>query len=150
MSTTSAHGWGRSALTALLAAALALPLAGCREEEESATAYEPSSVELGGAGAKVVTFTREAADRVDLQTRTSIASGAKTVVDYAALIYDGKGVPWVYEALQPLVFQRTAVVVDRIEGDRVLLTGGLPAGRSVVTVGAAEVYGAELDIAGSH
>ena len=148
---TSGRGWGRTALTALLAAALALPLAGCGgEEEEVRTAYEPSSVEQGTAEGKVVTFTQEAAARVDLQMQTSTASGAATVVDYASLIYDGKGVPWVYQAFQPLVFQRTKVVVHRIEGDRVLLTGGLAAGTSVVTVGAAEVYGAELDIAGSH
>ena len=45
---------------------------------------------------------------------------------------------------------RAEVKVDRIDGDRVLLSEGPPAGTKVVTVGAAEVYGAELEIAGSH
>ena len=45
---------------------------------------------------------------------------------------------------------RADVVVDRIDGDRVLLTEGPRPGSRVVTVGAAEVYGAELEIAGSH
>jgi hypothetical protein len=42
------------------------------------------------------------------------------------------------------------VEVDRVERDRVLLTDGPPAGSEVVTVGATEVYGAELEIAGGH
>ncbi len=42
------------------------------------------------------------------------------------------------------------VKVDRIEGNRVVLTNGPAARTAVVTVGAAEVYGAELEIAGSH
>ena len=42
------------------------------------------------------------------------------------------------------------MVVDRIEGDRVLLSDGLGPGAEVVTVGAAEVYGAELGIGGGH
>jgi hypothetical protein len=36
--------------------------------------------------------------------------------------------------------------VDRIEGDRVLLTDGPPAGTKVVTVGVTEVYGTELEV----
>jgi hypothetical protein len=49
-----------------------------------------------------------------------------------------------------LTFLRAHVVVDRIEGDLVMLSGGLAPGTEVVTVGAAEVYGAELGIAGGH
>ena len=42
------------------------------------------------------------------------------------------------------------VTVDRIEGKRVFVSKGPAAGTKVVTVGATEVYGAELEIAGSH
>ncbi len=51
---------------------------------------------------------------------------------------------------RPLTFVRARVEVVRVDGDRVLLSGGLQPGTEVVTVGATEVYGAELDIAGSH
>ena len=37
--------------------------------------------------------------------------------------------------------------LDRIEGQRVYLSDGPPAGTAVVTVGATEVYGTELEIA---
>jgi len=127
-------------------------MTGCQEVEEASSAgtYVPSSVQVVATGGKQVTFTAEAARRIDLQTVAASASGAHVVVDYAALIYDGTGVPYVYTVPRPLTFQRAKVVVDRIEGDRVLLTGGLAPGTAVVTVGASEVYGAELDIAGSH
>ena len=77
-------------------------------------------------------------------------SGQFTVVDYESLIYDGQGVPWVYTVPEELTFLRAQVVVDRVEDDRVLLSDGLTAGTRVVTTGATEVYGTELDIAGSH
>ena len=43
--------------------------------------------------------------------------------------------------------RKAEIRVDRIAGDRVLLEDGPPAGTKVVTVGAGEVYGTELDIA---
>jgi hypothetical protein len=42
------------------------------------------------------------------------------------------------------------VDVDRIQGTRAFLSRGPAAGTRVVTVGAAEVYGTELDVAVSH
>ena len=69
---------------------------------------------------------------------------------YAALIYDGQGVTWVYTNAKPLTFLRAKVVVDRVEGDVVLLSDGVLPGTAVVTVGATQVYGAELGIEGGH
>ena len=69
---------------------------------------------------------------------------------HAALISDGQGVPWVYTATAPLTFLRAKVVVDRVVGERALLSSGLSAGTDVVTVGATQVYGAELGIGESH
>ena len=45
---------------------------------------------------------------------------------------------------------RRPVTVERIDAGRVFLTRGPAAGTTVVTTGAAEVYGAELEIAASH
>ena len=46
-----------------------------------------------------------------------------------------------------LTYQRAAVVVDRIEDGKVLITSGSPSGTEVVTTGAAEVYGDRADTA---
>ena len=132
--------------------AVGLSLSACTGvESPSAEGYQPASVEeVEGLEVSRVTFTQEGADRVDLETTSATEVGGQTAVDYAALIYDGQGVPWVYTIAEPLTFVRAQVVVDRIDADQVILTSGLDSGTEVVTVGAAEVYGAELDIAGGH
>jgi multidrug efflux pump subunit AcrA (membrane-fusion protein) len=126
-------------------ATAALPIAGCTEvETETATGYEPSTLEpvKGNKDIQRVTFTAEGARRVDLQT----APVRRNVVPYAALIYDPEGKTYVYTSPKPLEYLREEVKVDRIEGDRVLVSRGPPAGTEVVTVGAAEVYGTELEV----
>lgn len=153
MNASAAHPRARRAVRAtLLALALGLLLPGCREIEEATVAtHQPAQVtELAGSDVKQVRFSADAADRVDLQTVTARRRGPYTVVPHAALIYDGQGLPWVYATTGPLTFARTKVVVDRVEGDRVLLSEGLPAGTEVVTVGATQVYGTEMGIGESH
>jgi multidrug efflux pump subunit AcrA (membrane-fusion protein) len=130
-------------------ATAALPVAGCTEvETETATGYEPSTLEpvKGNDDLQRVTFTEEGARRVDLQTAAVRRSGKRKVVPYAALIYDPEGKTYVYTSPKPLEYLREEVKVDRIEGDRVLVSRGPPAGTEVVTVGAAEVYGTELEV----
>jgi hypothetical protein len=126
-------------------------LAGCSEVEETTPAgYEPAKVQaVEGSELKQVTVTREGAERAGLRTAPVRRRGDHRVVPYSALIYDGEGRTFVYTARAPRTFLRAPVVVDRIEGRRVLLTGGPPAGSRVVATGAAEVYGTELDVAGS-
>jgi hypothetical protein len=140
----------------VLAAALvagALPLSACAEVQESAPEhYQPAKVTpIKGAGDfKRVTFTAEGARRIGLQTGSISRSGARTVAPYGALIYDPQGRTYVYTTTGPRTYLRRRVEVDRIEGSRVLLSAGPPVGTQVVTTGAAEVYGAELEIAASH
>jgi ABC-type oligopeptide transport system substrate-binding subunit len=139
----------RLALAGLVLATAALPVAGCTEvETETATGYEPSTLEpvKGNDDVQRVTFTAEGARRVDLQTAAVRRSGKRMVVPYAALIYDPEGKTYVYTSPKPLEYLREEVKVDRIEGDRVLVSRGPPAGTEVVTVGAAEVYGTELEV----
>jgi hypothetical protein len=132
----------------------AMPLSACKEvETESSVGYEPAKlqpVKGGDDDASIVTFTAEAADRTRLQTARVGRQGAGLVVPYASLVYDEEGKTLVFTSPKHLSFLRAAVKVERIQGDRVLLSKGPPAGTAVVTVGTAEVYGAEQEIAGSH
>ena len=141
----------RLAVVGCLVAAAAL-LTGCAEVvEEAHEGYQPAAVEeVADGDIPQVTFTQVGADHVDLETATARTVGKHTVVPYAALIYDGQGVPWVYTVPAPLTFVRVTVEVDRVEDDDVWLSAGLDSGTEVVTTGATEVYGAELDIAGGH
>jgi hypothetical protein len=127
------------------------PLSACAEvETETASGYTPAKVEPvdGTDDLKRVTFTAEGAKRIGLQTEAVREAGKRRVVPYAAVIYDPEGTTFVYTSPKALVYVREEIEVDRIEGDRALLSDGPPAGTEVVTVGAAEVYGAELEIAG--
>lgn len=141
----------------LLAAGFVLILAGgppsaCSEVEEGTSdGYEPATLEsVDGADGKLVKFTAEGAERTGLQRATVRQSGNHRVVPYVSLVYDGAGKTYVYTSPRPLTFLRAEVQVRRVQRNRVLLVGGPPAGTDVVTVGAAEVYGAELEIAGGH
>jgi hypothetical protein len=58
-------------------------------------------------------------------------------------MYDTNGDTWTFTNPKPLVFVRQKVVVEDIDGDRVILSEGPAAGTMVVTVGAAELMGAE-------
>jgi len=139
-----------AALTLVVAV---LPVAGCTEvETEASHGYEPSKlVPVKGKDdlARVI-FTEEGAKRTGLRTGTVGVDGGRKVIPYAALIYDPEGKTYVYTSPKPRSYLREQVQVKEVNGDRAVLSDGPPAGTNVVTVGAAEVYGAELEIAASH
>jgi len=129
----------------------ALPLAACARPLASASTEKPSIVEeIEGSEFKRVVLTQKAAERLDIQTvpvRDEEVDGAqRLVVPYAAVIYGLKGETWAYTNPEPLVFVRQPISVDYIEGDVAVLLEGPPAGIAVVTVGGAELYGAETGV----
>jgi hypothetical protein len=150
---TTRHGKRRLAATGLVVLA-GLSFSACKEvEEESAAGYEPAHLEAvkgKGDDFKRVTFTKEGAERTALRTATVKRSGRRLVVPYEALIYNDEAKTFVYTSPKPLSYDRVPVTVDRIEGNRVLMSKGPAAGTKVVTTGVTEVYGTELEIAGSH
>ena len=143
---SSSRPLGAGVVLVLVAAALSA----CTEvEEQESAGYEPSKLEeVGGGDQKRVTFTSEGARRVGLRREPIRERGNREVVPYEALVYDPEGKTYVYVASGPLSFHREEVKVDRIDGDRATVSDGPPAGTEVVTAGAAEVYGTELEIAG--
>lgn len=139
----------RARLTCGLVVVAALSLAGCTEvESETVAGYEPSKLEpvKGEDDLQRVTFTPEGAKRVGLRTARVRRSAKHTVVPYAALLYSPEGKTYVYTTPRPLEYLRAEVKVKSIEGDRMVLTSGPPVGTEIVTVGATEVYGTELEV----
>ena len=136
----------------LILAIACLPLAACTQTAEEAAAEEgwPAKVEhLKGADPTRVTLTEDAAKRLDIQTAEirdlEIGGAQRKVIPYAAVLYDTEGNTWTYASPEPLVFVRHKITVDRIEGEMAVLSDGPAAGTSVVTVGAQELYGSELE-----
>jgi hypothetical protein len=141
----------------LLTAGLGLP--GCAHNSQATLNKRTEAAKVGsmdGTGAKQVTLTREATDRLVIQTvpvqESSVPprvpggpNAMRKAVPYAALIYDVDGNAWVYTSPGPLVFVRHRVAVDYVTGELAVLSDGPPAGTAVVTRGAAELYGTELN-----
>jgi cobalt-zinc-cadmium efflux system membrane fusion protein len=69
-------------------------------------------------------------------------------VPWKAILYDINGGAWVYEQVDALAFARKRVSVERVVGDAVCLNTDLPVGTTVVTDGAAELFGTEFG--GAH
>lgn len=142
-------------LTGLVIAGLGLAACGPSDSVVQAGTREAPAqvVPVAGTGVSRVTLTAQAAQRLGVKTQPAqavpaTAGVATSSVPTAALIYDKNGKTWVYTTTQPLTYVRQAVEIARIDGDVTTLQSGPSPGTLVVTVGAAELLGAELGVAG--
>lgn len=122
-------------------------ISGTAAEEESPS---PAQIEpLGTSGINRVVLSEEAAERIGIATApvrlAPVAAKQRLVLPYAAVVYDETGVAWVFTNPKPLTFVRARLVVDHVTGSQVVLSAGPPAGTRVVTVGAAELFGSEIE-----
>jgi len=118
-------------------------LSACAPKASSSTKISPVTLEpIEGTDFQRVILTDKAAQRLDIKT----AEVSGTSIPYAAVIYDTEGNTFVYTNPAPLTFVRAPIIIDRIEGEQVILSQGLNAGTSVVTLGVSELYGAETGV----
>ena len=121
----------------------ALQLVACGPKSATAEKINPSMIEeIEGSDLKRVILTQKATERIHMQTVP--VSGL--VVPYSAVIYDTEGNTWIYTNPAPLTFVRASIVIDHIEGDQAFLSQGLESAAPIVTVGVAEIYGAETGV----
>lgn len=120
-----------------------LVLAACGPERTNTEQISPSTVkDIDGSDLKQVVLTKKAAERLGVET----VPVDGLVVPYAAVIYDTEGRAWVYTNPESLTFVRAPIVIDRIEGDQAFLSEALETDAPIVTVGVAEIYGAETGV----
>jgi hypothetical protein len=130
----------------------ALTLAACNPvSTDYVREHEPAEAEpIAGTELHRVIVEADAAERLGLRTApvrdANPGEKARLIVPYGALLYDTHGGTWVYTQQEALTFVRDRVRVQRIEGDRVMLTDGPPSGTEVVTVGVAELFGVETGV----
>jgi hypothetical protein len=140
-----------AASLALLTAGVAAVVAGCDSSTSSAAPPPAARMErIGNATVQSVVLTPLGAARVGVRTAAATTAivgnqgGALTVVPYSALLYEPDGATAVYVNTDPLVYTRYFVGVVSINGNQVYLkAGSLPAGATVVTVGAEELLGVQ-------
>jgi hypothetical protein len=137
------------ALGAILAC---LPISACGQssqfDSEAASDQGPAKIEpIKGTEFARVTLTKRAAERVGVQTADVLsAHGGQTKIPYASVLYDAAGKTFTYVSPSRLVFLRTPITIDRIAGRVAVLRKGPAAGTKVVTVGSAELLGAEYGV----
>jgi multidrug efflux pump subunit AcrA (membrane-fusion protein) len=144
------HAAAAYAGLALIAGSLSL--FACAEaevpDEEAEQLYEPAKLEpMPETDVQRVKFTAKGAEQVGVETAKIGQEGQGKVIPYAAVIYDPHGKTFTYTSPEPLTYVRQEIEIDHIDGDRVVISDGPPAGTEVVTVGAAEVYGTEFEVA---
>jgi multidrug efflux pump subunit AcrA (membrane-fusion protein) len=133
---------------ALIAGSLSLFACAEVEVPKEEQLYEPAKLEpMPETGVQRVKFTAKGAEQVGVETAKIGQAGQGKVIPYAAVIYDPKGNTFTYTSPEPLTYVRQEIEIDHIDGDRVVISDGPPAGTEVVTVGAAEVYGTEFEVA---
>jgi hypothetical protein len=145
-------------------AVVSIGLAGCgvgKAEYGEVSQQGPAQVAplQGNSDINRVTLTPQAASKLGVKTAAVSAPAMPAATDGAtaapetsvpidAVIYDKDGKTWVYVVDGTRSFERQAVSVARVDGDTAVLSSGPKPGVQVVTVGAQELLGAELGVAG--
>ena len=133
----------------------ALALLACSDTSTPKTKVAPAKVEtVQGSKLGKVTLVEAAVKRLDLKTapvREEAVGlrgepGPRKMVPYSAIIYDLTGSAWVYTNPEPLAYLRAPVTIDYIDGNTAVLFAGPSTGTLIVSVGAAELYGAETGV----
>jgi hypothetical protein len=143
----------RAACAGLVLIAGVASLSACGEassgyDYETASHHDPAELEpIKGTDVHRVRLDAEGAERIGLQTAPIRQNGQGTVIPHGAVIYDADGETFTYTAPEPLTYVRQSISIDHVVGDSVMLSDGPPAGTEVVTVGAAEIYGSEFEVA---
>jgi hypothetical protein len=134
-------------------------LAGCSSSDEAPSDDSPVTLKaVEGTDLFQVELTEMAEKRLGLATEqvravTSEPAGttaATTTIPYAAVVYDSEGASWTYTRAGQHTYVRAEITVDRIQDDLAMLTAGPEVGTAVVVVGAPELLGAEMQIAGEE
>jgi hypothetical protein len=140
---------------AILGLLIAIPqLSACTQTsaEGSTGGAEPATVEHveGSEDVSRLTLTPKAVERLGIQTtplsEATVAGKKRKVVPYGAVLYEADGKTSVYVSPAPNTYVREPITVEFIEGDRAVLAAGPATGTTIVTVGAAELYGTETGV----
>jgi|SRR5215472_10965028 len=141
MSTTRSSLFGRG----LLAAVALAGLAGCGSAPSgTAPQVPPARMErIGHSQTPSVVLTPLGARRIGIETAQAVADGPLIVIPYSALLYEPDGQTAVYVKVSALVYTRRFVTVSTVNGNKVMLTGGLQSGTEVVSRGGEELLGVQ-------
>jgi hypothetical protein len=130
-------------------AAAVLTLGGCAEEPEEESTGDPAvaSIEaVTGSDVSTVTLTELGAKRLGVATVPVQAGPGGLVIPFTAVVYGADGSTWTFTNPSGTSYVRAEITIARIDGGNAILSSGPPVGTAVVTVGIAELAGAEAEL----
>ena len=137
-------------LLAVFAVALLVLVNDSSSDTASGVSSKPGPATIGEkdatTGIASVTLTERAAERIGVETAAVTQAEASLAIPYSAIWYDAKGNAFVYTVTAPLTYIRAPITVDHVEGERAILSAGPTAGTEIVSIGVAELYGAETGL----
>jgi hypothetical protein len=136
---------------AIIAAVVAasLSLAGCGSGSTTSAKTPPPkgpTVKQEPGGVKSITLQEIEVKRLGIEIAEVSKTDAGITMPYASLLYDPTGKEWAYKSDGGTSFVRTPLKVKTIEGDKVILAEGPPAGTKLVTKGAVQLYGIDFGV----
>lgn len=107
-------------------------------------------VPIAGTNLSRVILSGQSATRLGIVTEPvrRLAGDGAIVVPVSAVLYTQDGKTWIYTNPEPFNYVRQAVTLGPIDNDLWVLTSGPAPGTTVVTVGGAELLGAEQGVEG--
>jgi hypothetical protein len=136
----------------LVGMAAAAALAGCGTSTPGPSQPPDRLQSVPGSPFKRIILTPVGAERIGIRTTVvrslRLAPHGRTaaVIPYSAVVYDQEGRAYTYTRSVPLQYIRHPIVIDRVTANSVFLRSGPRPGAEVVSVGAEELYGAELGV----
>ena len=124
----------------------AMQLSACSDSPAEEAGEEPASVEpIKGTSYNTIVLSMDAAERVGIETAKIGEKNGRKVIPYDAVSYTPNGGTFTYTSPEALTFVRRPITVQTLSNGEAILSHGPPAGTSVVTVGNAELFGAEYE-----
>jgi len=124
-----------------------IQVSACSPKATVSEKVAPSRTEtIDGSDFKRVILTEKAVERLDIHTELVSADEDQKIIPYAAILYGLDGETWTYTNPEPLVYIRETIIIDHIDGDKVILSDGPEVDTPVVTVGVSLLYGAETGV----
>jgi hypothetical protein len=131
----------------------AVAVAGCSAASAtdlSVTGAPDRVIPIAGTNLNRIVLAPQAVGHLGIVTTPvrTLPTGTATIVPVSAVLYLQDGSTWVYTNPAPNTYVRQAVVLGPVDNDQWELTSGPTPGTAVVTVGGAELLGAEQGVEG--
>jgi hypothetical protein len=109
---------------------------------------QPATVKKpAGSHLAQITLTPEAEKRLGIEVTSPLkTSVGKAVIPTSSLIYDTSGKSWVFIRVDPHQYHREQIRIVRTQKNQIEIENKLPESTSIVTQGAAELYGTESGV----